>query len=41
MYFPRMLDKVRLHARGELRENFAPISATGKPPTARAAIVCA
>lgn len=22
MYFPRMLDKIRLHARGELREDF-------------------
>jgi len=32
MYFPRMLDKIRLHARGELAEDYHPN--LGKPRTA-------
>ena len=32
MYFPRMLDKIRLHARGELSEEYHPN--LGRPKTA-------
>jgi Domain of unknown function (DUF5069) len=35
MYFPRMLDKIRLHARGELGEEYQ--GNLGKPKTADAA----
>ncbi len=46
MYFPRMLDKIRLHQRGELHEDYhknfgAPRTAdSASPQTVRAATFC-
>jgi hypothetical protein len=40
MYFPRMLDKIRLHARGELHEDYHKNLVATKAATAPAAIFC-
>ena len=40
MYFPRMLDKIRLHARGELHEDYQRTSALRKRPMGCAVIFC-
>jgi len=41
LYFPRMLDKIRLHGRGELGRITTPIWAKRERRTARARIFCA
>ena len=41
MYFPRMLDKIRLHLRGELHEDYQENFGALKAQMARAAIFCA
>jgi hypothetical protein len=40
IYFPRMLDKIRLHARGELHEDYHKNFGALELPIARAAISC-